>query len=54
VAIKEIDYERNRSEAIKYGVIGTPAILIFKDGKLVKRYLGETNLEELGSLAGDL
>jgi thiol-disulfide isomerase/thioredoxin len=52
VTVREINYEKDKSVANEYGVLGTPATLIFKDGDLVKRHLGEITLEELELMIG--
>ena len=50
IAIKEIDYEIDRNLARKYGVQGTPAVLIFKNGVLIRRHLGEITSDEIKSI----
>lgn len=47
VKFEKIDVDTNQGEAIKYGVRGIPTIVIEKDGKEVKRFIGFTGKEVL-------
>lgn len=48
--IAKINVDENREMAAKYFISGIPAILIFKDGKLVEQKAGVHRKEELKNL----
>ena len=50
--VREIELERNKAEASRLGVFGTPATLIFRDGELMRRHFGELTAEQLESMIG--
>ena len=50
ITVTEIDYESDKSRAVEYGVTGTPAIVILKDGHLIRRHLGEISSDELKNI----
>jgi hypothetical protein len=54
VTIKEIDYEQEKDLSNNYGVMGTPAVLLLKNGILLKRHFGEITSNELESLFDDV
>jgi len=50
ISVREVDFERDKSVANEFNVLGTPTTLIFKDDKLVKRHLGEVTSDELQTM----
>ena len=45
--VGKINVDDNQELAIKYNVMSIPTIVIFKEGKEVKRFVGVTDIEEL-------
>lgn len=45
--VAKLDVDRNRDLSQRYGVRAIPTLAVFKDGKLVKRFVGVTKLETL-------
>ncbi len=45
----KLDTVRNHSTATKYGIEGLPTLLIFKDGKVAKRFVGLTSKKALAA-----
>jgi thioredoxin-like negative regulator of GroEL len=54
MTLKEIEYEREKNVAQELGISGTPAIAIFKNGDLIRRYLGELTTEELSVMIREM
>jgi len=52
MSVREIEFERDKAEASSLGVLGTPATLLFRDGELVRRHLGELTVKELKAMIG--
>jgi hypothetical protein len=52
MSLREIEFERGKAEANSLGILGTPATLLFKDGELVRRHLGELTVDELTAMIG--
>lgn len=50
--VREVELERDKAEANRLGVLGTPATLLFRDGELVRRHFGELTVEELKAMIG--
>lgn len=49
IEIKKIDVDRNIELANRYNIMVVPTIILEKDGKEVRRWLGVTSKEELSS-----
>lgn len=49
IEIKKIDVDRNMELANRYNIMVVPTIILEKDGKEVRRWLGVTSKEELSS-----
>lgn len=47
VKVCKLDVDEAGETAIKYGVMSIPTFLIFKDGKVVKTFLGVTDIDEI-------
>ena len=52
MSLREIEFERDKAEASSFGVLGTPATLLFRDGELVRRHFGELTVDELKTMIG--
>lgn len=50
VDVKEVNYDQDKSLSHQYGVMGTPALLMFKNQNLVRRHFGEITPEEFKSI----
>ena len=50
ILTKEVNYDVEKDLSTQYGVMGTPALLIFKNQKLVKRHFGEITPEEFKTI----
>lgn len=46
-AIVKINIDENPATATEYGVRSIPTLLLFKDGKVAKQYVGVQNKDEL-------
>jgi thioredoxin 1 len=40
VIVGKVDTDNSRAAAIKFGISAIPTIIIFKDGKMVKKFVG--------------
>ncbi|MBR3649177.1 MAG: thioredoxin [Victivallales bacterium] len=47
VSICKVNVDDNADIAVKFQIMSIPALLIFKDGKLAKQYIGLTAADEL-------
>jgi thioredoxin 1 len=45
--VGKLNVDENRETASKYGVMSIPTLIIFKDGKNVKQFIGVQNKESL-------
>lgn len=45
--VGKVNVDENQDLAIKYNVMSIPTLIIFKDGKEVKRFVGVRDKEEL-------
>ena len=56
VKVGKIDTDANREVSVKYGISAIPTIIVFKDGEMVKKFVGMTAkqefADELEKLAG--
>ena len=50
VRVAKINVDENQRKASEYGVSGIPALLVFKDGKLVKQLSGLHDKSQLKSI----
>lgn len=53
VEFKKIDVDQNAEFANKYLIRAVPTLVIEKDGKIFKQYVGVTSLKELEKTIGD-
>jgi thioredoxin 1 len=53
VEFKKIDIDKNGEFADKYVIRAVPTLVIEKDGKVFKKYVGVTSLKELEKTIGD-
>ena len=49
VKVGKVDTDANRDVSIKYGISAIPTILLFKDGQVVKKFVGVTPKQEFVS-----
>ena len=47
ISICKVNVDDNADIAIKFQIMSIPALLIFKDGKLAKQFIGLTEADEL-------
>lgn len=53
VEFKKIDVDKNNELANKYLIRAVPTLIIEKDGKIFKKYVGVTSLKELEKTIGE-
>lgn len=53
VEFRKIDIDENNELANKYLIRAVPTLIIEKDGKIFKKYVGVTSLKELEKTIGD-
>jgi thioredoxin 1 len=46
-AIGKVDVDSNQAVAAKFGISAIPTVLVFKDGKLQKKFVGLTGKDQL-------
>ena len=51
VKVGKVDTDANRETSVKYGISAIPTIILFKDGEVVKKFVGVTPKAEF---AGEL
>lgn len=51
VKVGKLDTDANREVSVKYGISAIPTILLFKDGEVVRKFVGLTPKQEF---AGEL
>lgn len=44
--VAELDVDNNRKTASKYGINGIPSLLLFKEGEVVRKFVGVRPYEE--------
>lgn len=54
IEIKKIDVDRNMELANRYNIMVVPTIVLEKDGREVRRWLGVTSKEELSSAIDEI
>lgn len=45
--IGKLDTDANRDITVKYGINAIPTVILFKDGEIVKKFVGMTNKAEM-------
>jgi thioredoxin 1 len=45
--VGKVDTDANRSVSLKYGITAIPTVIIFKNGQVVKKFVGFKKKEEL-------
>lgn len=53
-AIGKVDTDANQAVAAKFGISAIPTVLIFKDGKLQKKFVGLTGKDQLKTALTEL
>jgi thioredoxin 1 len=53
-AIGKVDTDANQAIAAKFGISAIPTVLIFKDGKLQKKFVGLTGKDQLKTALTEL
>lgn len=46
ITIQEVNYDQDKNLSKQYGIMGTPAIIFFKNGDMLKKHFGEMTMEE--------
>ena len=49
VKVGKIDTDSNRDVSVKYGISAIPTVMLFKNGEVVKKFVGLTNKAELSA-----
>ena len=47
VAVGKLDTDANRDVAVKFGINAIPTIILFKDGKVLKKFVGITSKQDM-------
>ncbi|MCL4211657.1 MAG: thioredoxin [Phycisphaeraceae bacterium] len=45
--VGKVDTDSNRDVSVKFGIQSIPTVMVFKDGKVTKKFVGLTNKEDL-------
>jgi thioredoxin 1 len=45
--VGKLDTDKNRDTAVKFGISAIPTTILFKDGKVVKKFVGLTSKKDL-------
>lgn len=54
IRIKLVNYDKDTALCNKYGIAGTPALLLLSDGRLRGRFLGEISIQDLEQIIKNL
>ncbi len=54
IKVGKINVDENQELAMKYGVMSIPTIILIKDGKVEKTFVGVRNKSEILSAIGDV
>ncbi len=54
VKIGKIDTDANREVSIKYGISAIPTIILFRDGEIVKKFVGITSKDQFQAALDEL
>ena len=46
INVQEVNYDQDKNLSQQYGIMGTPAIIFFKNGGMIKKHFGEVTLDE--------
>ena len=46
ITIQEVNYDQDKNLSQQYGIMGTPAIIFFKNGEILRKHFGEMTTEE--------
>ena len=49
VKVGKLDTDSNRQVSVKYGISAIPTVYLFKDGQIVKRFVGLTKKDDLAA-----
>lgn len=49
VKVGKVDTEANRSVAMSYGINAIPTVMLFKNGEVVRKFVGLTSHDELAA-----
>lgn len=52
--VGKIDTDSNRDVSMKYGISAIPTVILFKDGKVQKKFVGVTGKEQFRSALDEL
>lgn len=47
--VGKVDTDANREVSVKYGISAIPTVMLFKNGQLVKKFVGLTQHDELSA-----
>lgn len=50
LSIRKLDVDQNQATAMKYGVMGVPTLILFKDGEIAERMTGYKPKKQLVKL----
>lgn len=47
--VGKVDTDTNQSIAVKYGITAIPTVLVFKNGQMVKKFVGVSKKEDMAA-----
>lgn len=53
VKVGKVDTDANREVTVKYGINAIPTIILFKDGEVIKKFVGMTNKADMAEALTD-
>jgi thioredoxin 1 len=54
VKVGKIDTDSNRDVSIKYGISAIPTIILFRDGEVIKKFVGLTSKDQFEAALNEL
>ncbi len=56
VKVGKVNTDKNQNTAVKYGIVNIPTVILFKDGQVVQKFVGQRHKneykQELDKVAG--
>ena len=54
VKVGKVDTDSNRDVSIKYGISAIPTIILFRDGEVIKKFVGLTSKDQFEAALNEL
>ncbi len=52
--VGKVDTDANRDTAMEYGILNIPTVLLFRNGKVERKFVGLTNKQEFAAALNEL